>query len=127
VSEDWFLDAVDAVDRAGRNACDQLEVALAQLARLRAERTIGIPLRELVTDAISGGGRGARVGAADAFIEYEQAVAVMRGAVVCSLVDDDGLTFSEVARRFGISRQAAARLYKAANDLRGHEEWDGSP
>jgi predicted DNA-binding protein (UPF0251 family) len=28
-------------------------------------------------------------------------------------VDDSGLTFSEVAVRFGISRQAAARLYKA--------------
>jgi hypothetical protein len=113
VGEDWFLDVVDDVDRAGRNACDQLGLALGELARLRAARLRGTPLAELVTDTITRGGRGVRVQAGEAFTEYEQAVAVMRGAVVCSLVDDSGLTFSEVAVRFGISRQAAARLYKA--------------
>ncbi|MDQ1395940.1 MAG: hypothetical protein QOG64_1199 [Acidimicrobiaceae bacterium] len=117
MGEDWLLDVVDAVDRAGRNACDQLGLALGELERLRAGRVRGTPLAELVTDTIRGGGRGVRVQAAEAFTEYEQAVAVMRGAIVCSLVDDSGLTFSEVAMRFGISRQAAARLYKSAKNL----------
>jgi hypothetical protein len=43
----------------------------------------------------------------------------MRAGVVCALIDDDGLSLTEVGRRLRISRQAVARLYRhaKANDV----------
>jgi hypothetical protein len=74
----------------------------------------GKPLDEIVHDLIAGGGRQKRLGSAEAFRQYEQAVASMRAGVVRALVDEDGLSLTEVSRRLGVSRQAAARLYQPA-------------
>jgi hypothetical protein len=66
---------------------------------------------EVVELLIGGGGRATRVSSADAFREYERAVAAMRSRVVRALVDEGGLTLTEVSRRMRISRQAASKLY----------------
>jgi predicted transcriptional regulator len=41
----------------------------------------------------------------------QQAVSAMRSAVVRFLVDHEGLSQTDVARRLHVSRQAVARLY----------------
>jgi predicted DNA-binding protein (UPF0251 family) len=40
----------------------------------------------------------------------------MRAGVVRALVDEGGLSLTDVARRMKISRQAAARLYESARE-----------
>jgi predicted transcriptional regulator len=50
--------------------------------------------------------------AVDAFHEYERAIASMRADVVRALVDEGGLSLTDVAKHLKISRQAASRLYE---------------
>jgi len=79
----------------------------------------------IVDSLIGMGGRDTRLGAHDAFLEFERSIHAMRAHVVRSLVDDEGLSLTEAARSLRISRQAAARLYNAAAefaDLRPHNE-----
>jgi DNA-directed RNA polymerase specialized sigma subunit len=40
----------------------------------------------------------------------------MRARVVCALIQEDGLSLTEVGRRLQISRQAVARLYRHAKE-----------
>jgi hypothetical protein len=112
--EDWFVEAVEQVTEAGRQACEAVRVAIRELEGSREARMAGKPLDEIVHDLIAGGGRQKRLGSAEAFRQYEQAVASMRAGVVRALVDEDGLSLTEVSRRLGVSRQAAARLYQPA-------------
>ncbi|MGZ4724529.1 MAG: hypothetical protein ACXV8L_10000, partial [Ilumatobacteraceae bacterium] len=51
---------------------------------------------------------------ADAFHEFERALVEMRSRVVCTLVEEDGLSLTDVGLRLQISRQAVARLYREA-------------
>ncbi len=73
----------------------------------------------MVDELITAGGRDVRLGAAEAFREFERSVASMRAGVVRSLIDEDGLALSEVGQRLRISRQAVARLYRAATGQSG--------
>lgn len=73
-------------------------------------RNAGRSIVEVVDGLIAVGGRETRLGEADAFREYERAIASMRAGVVRTLVDEGGLSLTGVARRLRISRQAAARL-----------------
>jgi hypothetical protein len=107
-----FVTDAERVVRAAREAGRALTVVVKQLEAQRRARLEGAALVEVVEDLIRSGGREVRMGCAEAFLEYEQAVASMRAGVVRSLVDDDGLSLTEVARRLRISRQAAARLYR---------------
>lgn len=109
--DDWFAVAVEAVECAGRAACQQIEQALGDMAVMKVARSAGVPLADIASDQLARGGRDSRVRAAEAFRAYEQAVAALRGAVVRSLVDDDGLSLSAAGARLGVSRQAASRLY----------------
>jgi hypothetical protein len=113
VTEDWFVDAVEQVAAAGRVACEALEAAVQRLDEGRRARLAGKSVLEVVDTLIGGGGREVRFASAEAFRDYERAVAAMRAGVVRSLVDDHGLSLTKVARRLNISRQAAARLYRA--------------
>ena len=72
---------------------------------------------EVVDGLIGDGGREIRFASAEAFRDFERAVAAMRAGVARSLVDDHGLSLTEVARRLNISRQAASRLYQSASEL----------
>ena len=53
------------------------------------------------------------------FREYERAIASMRADVVRVLVDEGGLSLTDVARQMRISRQAAARLYEPVPERHG--------
>ena len=66
----------------------------------------------IVDELITAGGRETRLSAADAFHEYEREIALMRADVVRALVDEGGLSLTDVAKLLKISRQATARLYE---------------
>jgi phosphate uptake regulator len=119
MSEDWFDAAVEEVARAGRDSCAAIEAAVQRLESGRDARAAGRPLADMVDELITAGGRDVRLGAAEAFREFERSVATMRAEVVRALIDEDRLALSEVARRFRISRQAVARLYRAADEQSG--------
>jgi hypothetical protein len=109
---DWFLEAVGRVEDAGRQACLAIETAVGALREGSEVRNAGRPIVDVVDELVAAGGRETRLSAADAFREYERAIASMRAGVVRALVDDGGLSLTDVAKRMKISRQAAARLYE---------------
>jgi hypothetical protein len=114
MSEDWFIGAVERVTDAGRDACLAIETAVGALREGSAARNAGRSIVDVVDELIVAGGRETRLSAADAFREYERAIASMRAGVVRALVDEGGLSLTDVARRIKISRQAAARIYEMA-------------
>ncbi len=118
MTEDWFVGAVERVASAGRQACLAIETAVGALRKGSEARSAGRPIVDVVDELIGAGGRETRLSAADAFREFERAIASLRAAVVRALVDEGGLSLTEVAKRMKISRQAAARLYDLAPGLR---------
>jgi hypothetical protein len=117
MTEDWFVGAVERVADAGRQACLAIETAVGALREGCEAREAGRSVVEVVDVLIAAGGRETRLSAADAFREYERAIAAMRAGVVRALVDEGGLSLTDVARRMKISRQAAARLYEPVAEL----------
>jgi hypothetical protein len=117
VTDDWFVAAVEQVVAAGRAACDALNAAVEALEEGRRARLAGRSMLEVVDGLIGGGGREIRLASAEAFRDFERAGAAMRAGVARSLVDDHGLSLTEVARRLNISRQAASRLYQPDPEL----------
>jgi hypothetical protein len=114
MDRDPFEAAAEKVAASGRAACDAIESALRALEVGARARTTGMPLVDIVDQLIGAGGRDVRLATADAFHEFERAVIEMRSCVVGALVDEDGLSLTEVARHLRISRQAVARLYRHA-------------
>jgi hypothetical protein len=78
VSDDWFVAAVERVADAAGQACDAIQASVRALETGREARLAGGSMVEIVELLIGGGGRAARVSSADAFREYERAVAAMR-------------------------------------------------
>jgi hypothetical protein len=120
MTEDWFVGAVERVADAGRQACLAIEEAVGALREGCEARNAGRSVVDVVDELIAAGGRETRMSAADAFREYERAIASMRADVVRALVDEGGLSLTDVAKRMKISRQAAARLYEPVRE-RGDE------
>jgi len=116
MTEDWFVGAVEQVADAGHRARLAIETAVGALQEGCAARNAGRSIVEVVDELIAAGGRETRLRAADAFREYERAIASMRAGVVRALVDEGGLSLTDVAKRLKISRQAAARLYEPGAD-----------
>ena len=112
MTEDWFAGAVERVADAGRQACLAIETAVGALREGGDARNAGRSLIDVVNALIAANGRETRLSAAEAFREYERAIASMRAGVVRALVDEDGLSLTDVAKCMGISRQAATRLYE---------------
>ena len=121
MTEDWFVGAVERVAEAGRRACLAIETAVGALREGCEARKAGRSIVDVVDEMIAAGGREIRLSAADAFCEYERAIASMRAGVVRALVDEDGLSLTAAAKRLKISRQAAARLYERVPE-RGDED-----
>jgi hypothetical protein len=113
MTEDWFVGAVERVADAGRRACLAIETTVGALQEGCEARKEGRSIVDVVDEMIAAGGREIRLSAADAFREYERAIASMRAGVVRALVDSDGLSLTDVANHMKISRQAAARLYES--------------
>jgi hypothetical protein len=112
MTEDWFAAAVERVALAGRQACLAIDTAVDALREGCEARNAGRSIIDVVDELIGAGGRETRLSAAEEFREYEWAIASMRAGVVRALVDEGGLSLTEVAKRMKISRQAAARLYQ---------------
>lgn len=113
MTEDWFFGAVERVSDAGREACQAIETAVDALRDGCVARKAGRSIVDVVDELIAAGGREVRLDAVEAFHEYERAIASMRADVVRALVDEGGLSLTDVAKRMKISRQAVARLYEA--------------
>jgi hypothetical protein len=120
MTEEWFAGAVERVAAAGREACVAIETAVGALREGYEARNAGRSVVDVVDELIAAGGRETRLSAADAFREYERAIASMRASAVRALVDEGGLSLTDVAKRMKISRQAAARLYEPVRE-RGDE------
>ena len=114
MTADWFGAAVDRVAQAGRGASEAMEALVGELEAIRVAHLTGRHLTDLADEFVANGIRERRIAAIDAFHEFERAVGAMRAHTVQSLVDEDGLGMSEVARKLRISRQAVARLYDAS-------------
>jgi hypothetical protein len=59
------------------------------------------------------GGRETRLAPTAAFREFERAMTAYRATAIRLLVDDNGMSFSDVGKLIGVSRQMVARLYRA--------------
>ena len=109
--DDPFITAIDEVTRAVAAAGGALDGASASLASARARRLAGVPMTILVDELLAVGGPPLRRSGADLLSDYRRAVRGFRAAAVRALVDEDGLSLTEVSRRLEISRQMATRLY----------------
>jgi len=112
MASDWLLTALGAVERTAEDAAFKLGEVHDRLDPVRADRLAGVALPIIATRLATEGGEARREIAAS-FHAYEHAVASLRAQVVRALVDDEGATLSELARRMGLSRQAVGRLYEA--------------
>jgi hypothetical protein len=112
MTEDWFVGSAERVAEAGRRACLAIETAVGALREGCEARNAGRPIVAVVDELIGAGGRETRLSAASVFRDYERAIASMRADVVRALVDEGGLSLTDVAQHMKISRQAAARLYE---------------
>ena len=118
MGEDWFIASIDRVARAASIASEDLRAAVEELVgSTRAARADGRSLVEIVDLLIARNGREMRLRARAAFHEYERAVADLRAGIVRALVDDEGMTLSDVGLRLKISRQAATRLYQTGQQV----------
>ncbi len=79
-------------------------------------RLAGRPVSEIVDELIGGGGRDVRLGAAEAFRQFEREIQSMRVGVIRAMIDEEGLSVTEASALLGISRQAGARLYRSEGD-----------
>jgi hypothetical protein len=118
MAEDLFVASVQRVSDSGRTACESVEAAVRPLLRARQARLAGRPMSEIVEDLISGGGRDIRLGAAEAFRQFEREIQSMRVGVIRAMIDEEGLSITEASARLGISRQAGTRLYRSGGDHR---------
>lgn len=115
VPGDRFLGAIDEIAAAVDAAREALDESTEPLMSACRRRLAGASMLEIVDDLVAADGPEAlRRVTATAFARYERAVKAFRGTVIRTLVDEEGVTLSEVSRRLSISRQMTTRLYDAA-------------
>ena len=109
---DCFTQTVAHVTETARGVKDAMDAAVRRLEQSRDERSNGAPLGEVVDGFMSAGGREMRLGVTEAFHDYERATAAVRACIIRTLVDEHGLSFTQVGEKLRISRQAVGRLYR---------------
>lgn len=114
MTEDWFLEAVEHVADAAREACLAIDTAVDALQKGCETWNVGRSVVDVVDELIGAGGRETRLSAAESFHRYERAIASLRAGAMRALVEEGGLSLTDAAKRLKISRQAAARLYQSA-------------
>jgi hypothetical protein len=108
MSDDWFVLAVEAVDAAAR------DVHAAMLKDAVEERSGGSSVQAVVAGLVDRGGRNARLAPTVAYERFEATLTAYRARAIRALVDEEGLSFTDVGRLTGVSRQMVARLYRSA-------------
>ena len=112
VTAERYDSAIDEVARTARQVCEALQTWNDELGETRRLRDAGVPFLEMLQRRIAQGSRDRRVGADEAIAAYRNAVRQLRVAAVRTLVDDEGMTLTAVARLLRISRQMTSRLYR---------------
>jgi transcriptional regulator with XRE-family HTH domain len=111
-STPWLLAAIKQIERTGEEAQRAIGEGLASIEGARERLLAGVPVSEIVADLMAQGGREARLRSSGAIEAFEHAVMRYRVGLIRSMVDEEELSFAEVARRMGVSRQMIARLYR---------------
>jgi hypothetical protein len=114
MSEDWYVDAIDAVQSAAAVLHETLDRNVATLLVARQERAEGMALRRIVERLVERGGTASRRSVDEAFRAYSDAVTAYRAVVIRALVDEEEMTLTEIASLTGVSRQMVGRLRRAA-------------
>jgi len=117
VSEDWYVEAVDEVISAATRLHTSLDRLVQQLAVARGERLAGVDLLDIVSLLVDAGWCDTRRAPTAAFKEFGHALTAYRACAARALVDDEGMSFTSVSVLTGVSRQAVARLYRAAGGV----------
>ena len=107
-----LLEAIKRIEQAGEDAQKAIGEGLASIDGARERLVAGVPVSEIVADLIAQGGRETRLRSSAAIEAFEHAVMVYRVGLIRAMVDEEKLTFAEIARRMGVSRQMIARLYR---------------
>lgn len=111
-STHWLLEAIKEVEQTGEEAQRAIGEGVASIDKARERLVAGVPVSDIVDDLIARGGRQARLRSSAAIDAFEHAVMVYRVGLIRAMVDEEKLSFSEVGRRMGVSRQMIARLYR---------------
>lgn len=128
MSQDWCLVSTARVEGAANDLREQLERLMDALREAQSRRLAGAGAVDIATGLMARGGRETRLAPTVAFRKFEAAVTEYRASLIRALVDEDQLTFTEVGRLTGASRQMVARLYHRAaggtmgNDLAGSRD-----
>ena len=107
----WLLEAIKQIELTGEEAQRSIGEGLASVDGARERLVAGVPVSEIVADLMAQGGREARLRTTAAIEAFEHAVMLYRVGLIRAMVDEEKLSFAEVARRMGVSRQMIARLY----------------
>jgi hypothetical protein len=107
----WLLEAIKRIEQTGEEARRTIGEGLASVDGARERLVAGVPVSEIVGDLMAQGGREARLRSSAAIEAFEHAVMMYRIGLIRAMVDEEKLSFAEVARRMGVSRQMIARLY----------------
>lgn len=102
---DWYLDAIDEMERSAQDLKDALDRTIELLQGAREERLSGDTIAPIVRRLMAKNGLATRRAHDEAFRVFTATVTAYRAAVVRALIDDDAMTFSEVAKLLGVSRQ----------------------
>jgi len=111
-STTWLLEAIERIEQTGEEAQRAIGEGLASIDGARERLVAGVSVSEIVADLMAQGGREARLRSSAATEAFEHAVMIYRVGLIRSMVDEEKLSFAEVARRMGVSRQMIARLYR---------------
>ena len=114
MSEDWCIASIGRVEGAANDLHDALERVMDALGEARSRRLAGAGAVEIANGLVARGGRETRLAPTVAFREFEAAVTDCRASMIRALVDEDHMTFTEVGKLTGASRQMVARLYRRA-------------
>jgi hypothetical protein len=89
-----------------------------EFAIARADHLAGVPLPQWIQEASERGSE-SRKSTVESMKAFEHAVMVFRSKTVHALVDEHGMSMTEVARLFRTTRQNIARLYHATEERDG--------
>jgi DNA-directed RNA polymerase specialized sigma24 family protein len=112
MSDDWYLESIDQVQRSADDLHASLDLIMDALADARTAREAGDGLVDIIGGLVARGGREARLAPTQAFHAFEQAITAYRARAIRALVDDEHMTYTEIAELTGVSRQMVARLYR---------------
>ncbi|MDX6410311.1 MAG: hypothetical protein QOE13_3382, partial [Gaiellaceae bacterium] len=111
MSDDWFLASIDQVQRAADDLHGALDLVMDALAEARAAHLADAGLVDIVQGLVDRGGRETRLLPTAAFHAFEQAVTAYRARAIRALVEEEHMTYTEIAQLTGVSRQMVARLH----------------